>query len=89
MNGNSSALCDVDEFTSRTYDYIVVGGGTAGLAVAARLSENENVSVAVLEAGPNGMDDKQISTPSLYPALIGRDKYDWCFQSISQVRPPA
>ena len=27
------------------------------------------------------MDDPQISTPSLYPSLIGREKYDWCFES--------
>lgn len=34
-----------------TYDYVVVGGGTAGLTIAARLSENPALSVAVIEAG--------------------------------------
>lgn len=34
-----------------TYDYLVVGGGTAGLVMAARLSENPSISVAVVEAG--------------------------------------
>jgi choline dehydrogenase len=34
-----------------SYDYVVVGGGTGGLAIAARLAENKNVSVAVIEAG--------------------------------------
>lgn len=34
-----------------TYDYIVVGGGTAGNVVAARLTEHTNASVAVVEAG--------------------------------------
>ena len=34
-----------------TYDYIVVGGGTSGLVVAARLTEDPNVSVLVIEAG--------------------------------------
>lgn len=34
-----------------SYDYVVVGGGTGGLAIAARLAENQNVSVAVVEAG--------------------------------------
>lgn len=34
-----------------TYDYVVIGGGTAGLTIAARLAEDSNVSVAVIEAG--------------------------------------
>ncbi|KAK3059257.1 hypothetical protein LTS18_011281, partial [Coniosporium uncinatum] len=85
VNGSGgSALCGVDEFTSQTYDYVIVGGGTAGLCIAARLTENPDVKVAVLEAGANRMDDKQISTPSLYPTLIGRPKYDWVYESEPQ-----
>ena len=34
-----------------TYDYVIIGGGTAGLAVASRLAENPNITVAVIEAG--------------------------------------
>jgi choline dehydrogenase len=34
-----------------SYDYVIVGGGTAGLTVAARLAAQPNVSVAVIEAG--------------------------------------
>lgn len=34
-----------------SYDYIVCGGGTSGLTVATRLSENQNVTVLVIEAG--------------------------------------
>ena len=34
-----------------SYDYVLVGGGTGGLAIAARLAENRNTSVAVIEAG--------------------------------------
>jgi len=34
-----------------SYDYVIVGGGTGGLAIAARLAENKNTSVAVIEAG--------------------------------------
>ena len=35
---------------NRTFDYVIVGGGTAGLAVAARLSEDSSNNVAVIEA---------------------------------------
>lgn len=35
-----------------TYDYVVVGCGIAGLVVSMRLTENANVSVVCLEAGP-------------------------------------
>ena len=37
--------------TDQTFDYVVVGGGTAGLTIASRLAENPSLSVAVIEAG--------------------------------------
>ena len=42
-----------------TFDYVVVGGGTAGAVVAARLSEDPDTRVCLIEAGPSdvGMDD--------------------------------
>lgn len=52
LNGNSSsASCSVDEFISHPFDYVIIGGGTAGLCLAARLREDPNVHVGVLEAG--------------------------------------
>ncbi|KAE8212206.1 hypothetical protein CF327_g4139 [Tilletia walkeri] len=51
-------------------DYIIVGGGTAGLALANRLSENPLVSVVVLEAGG---DFKSMTTESLFADIPGAD----------------
>ncbi|OAL26936.1 hypothetical protein AYO22_03880 [Fonsecaea multimorphosa] len=79
-----NALCSVESFVTQTYDYLVVGGGTAGLVVAARLTENPDVTVGVVEAGGNKMDDELVSTPSAYPAMIGHKEYDWCWESVVQ-----
>jgi len=86
VNGHSkSALCTVDEFIAQSYDYLIIGGGTAGLCVFARLTENPNVTVGVLEGGENRLDDKNVLTPSLFPTLPGRPEYDWMMESIPQV----
>ena len=47
----------------QTFDYIIVGGGTAGCVLANRLSENESKSVLVLEAGSKDFKNKYITIP--------------------------
>lgn len=63
------------------YDFIVVGGGTAGNVVAGRLAENPNVSVLVIEAGPgNSIDIEEIRTPAVAMDLRN-SKYDWSYKT--------
>lgn len=72
----------------KPFDYVIIGGGTAGLVVASRLSEDADIRVLVVEAGGDRTADPLVLTPGLAPALYGKDEYDWNFTSVPQVRLP-
>ncbi len=59
-------------------DYIVVGGGSGGASVAARLSEDPNNKVLLMEAG--GESDRfLVNMPAGFARMLTDPRYDWCY----------
>ena len=83
--------------TNATYDYVVAGGGTGGLAIATRLAEDPNVSVAVIEAGGfYEIDNGNLSVvPGYANFYTGADSnnyqplVDWDFTTTPQAASPS
>ena len=69
-----------------TYDYVIVGGGSAGCVLACRLTENPDVSVCLIETGP---PDKSplIHIPAMYAFLVneeGESEYAYQYDTVPQ-----
>ncbi|MEZ0578157.1 GMC family oxidoreductase [Nocardioides sp. MH1] len=68
--------------TRESFDYIVVGAGSAGAVIAARLTEDPTTTVLLLEAGgPN--DALEISMPAAFPNLF-KTRWDWNYETTPQ-----
>ena len=67
---------------SERWDIVIVGGGSAGCALAARLSEDADTRVLVLEAGrPDYRADVFVHMPAALAFPIGSRFYDWRYES--------
>ncbi|GAA2955166.1 GMC family oxidoreductase [Streptomyces enissocaesilis] len=67
------------------YDYVVVGGGTAGSVIASRLTEDPSVRVAVIEGGPSDVDRPEVLTLRRWMGLLGGE-LDYDYPTTEQPR---
>ena len=79
-------IMEIAEFLEDSFDFLIVGGGTAGLVLAARLSEDANIRVGVIEAGRSRLGDLKVDLPTGIGMMLNNPDYDWNDRSVPQLR---
>lgn len=78
-------IVSLQDLLDADVDVLVVGGGTCGLATAARLAQNRpNIVVAVIEAGDYHENDPLVDIPGMMSRAIHNPKYDWTYYTVPQ-----
>ena len=70
------------------FDYVIVGGGSAGCVIAARLAEDPGARVLLIEAGPDASAVDEVQVPAAFSRLF-RSQYDWNYVTVPQERADA
>ncbi|KDQ57648.1 aryl-alcohol oxidase [Jaapia argillacea MUCL 33604] len=76
-------LTDPNEFANSSYDYVIVGGGTAGCVLASRLSEDPHTKVLLVEAGGSHQSELFAKIPVAAAQLLRTSK-DWGYSTVPQ-----
>ncbi len=81
----ASPQITASDFARKSFDFLIIGGGTAGLVVAARLSENPHLTVGVLEVGSSSLGGAEdaVHIPGYYGQTLGTS-HDWQFETTPQ-----
>ena len=74
---------DISMVMKNAYDYVVIGGGSAGCVMASRLSENPEVTVCLLEAGRTD-NSAIIQAPAGLAATVPHGFFSWHYQTVEQ-----
>ncbi|KAF7305849.1 Aryl-alcohol oxidase [Mycena chlorophos] len=74
------------EAVATSFDFIIIGGGTAGSAVANRLTEEKSFSVLVLEAGGTNIGQLYVEAPLLCLVATPDTIYDWNYTTVGQTQ---
>ena len=81
---SASIVTDATRISNNAYDYIIVGGGLAGLTVANRLSANSSASVLVIEAGNDDRNNADVYDVDNYGKAFSTD-LTYTFTTVTQV----
>ncbi|KAI0708467.1 GMC oxidoreductase [Earliella scabrosa] len=79
----SSIVSEEEQARWRSFDYVIVGGGTAGCVLASRLSEDRGTTVLLIEAGESNEGKLFSRIPLVWEPML-RGPHDWSYRSTPQ-----